>query len=275
MLLGLKHDRDWERSVIDEDVADPGLIPVMRRFRVPVGKASLVGRRLVFLSDLHWRRTDEFGAEPLIESVNAAEPDWIVFGGDLIRHLEHLPASVSLLGHLRARRGKLAVIGNRERHHFWMPLDAWRQHYDQAGFRLLVNEAWTSPEPTDTLFVGLDDCKHGKPDLDCAAELAGTDRFVVLVSHSPDAVGNTAGRFIGHLVLAGHTHGGQLRVPGIGPVYTASAYWRQFDLGWYRRRSDGARMYITAGLGETGRGILRCRLCCPAEIVAFDFVERA
>ena len=271
----LRYDRDWQRSGLEEEATFSETTPVVRRFRVPLGAGDkAAGQRLLFFSDLHWCRRDEEGGERLVELINNTKADWIVFGGDLIRHLEHLEAATALLGRLQAGRGKVAVLGNRERHHFWLDLRSWYDRYERCGFRLLVNEPWPTSREGDPVLVGLDDCRHGEPGLDCVAEFADSGRFTVVVTHSPDMVGHSTGSFVGNLVLAGHTHGGQLRIPRLGSVYTASAYWRQFDLGWYRRRSDGARMYVTSGLGETGRGILRCRLCCPREIVLLDLARQ-
>ena len=69
--------------------------------------------------------------------------------------------------------------------------------------------------------------------------------------HSPETIGHTTGHFLGHLVLTGHTHAGQLRIPGFGALYTSTPYGKQFESGWYRRPSDGTWMMVTAGIGQT------------------------
>jgi len=95
---------------------------------------------------------------------------------------------------------------------------------------------------------------------------------VVGLMHSPATAGHTTGHFLGHLLLAGHTHGGQWRLPGFGALYTSNPYGKQFEYGWLKRSTDQARMLISAGLGITGPGFLRRRVCCPPEIVVIDLV---
>jgi len=171
---------------------------------------------------------------------------------------------------MEARRGKLSVPGNRERAHTWLSDDVWETRYETAGFRYLRNKAFHPQPEGSPCFVGLDDCRFGRVDLTC---IPRTDAFTVLITHSPDAVAEAGPQFVGHLVLAGHTHGGQIRFPGIGPLFTSSAYWRTFDMGWYKRRSDGTRMYITTGTGTAGSGLLRRRMLCPPEVVAIDLMS--
>jgi len=166
----------------------------------------------------------------------------------------------------------LAVPGNRETQYPWLDREFWRREYRKADFQLLVNETTADSGVDAPVFAGVDDYRHGNPDLSSVASPTAAGKFVVLLSHSPDTVGHTTGKFIGHLILAGHTHGGQVRLPGIGPVYTSSVHGRQFDRGWFRRRSDGARLYITTGTGNAGMRLLRFRILCPTEVVLLEFV---
>ena len=94
------------------------------------------------------------------------------------------------------------------------------------------------------------------------------------MTHSPDAAVNAGLCDLGDLVLAGHTHGGQIRLPWFGALYASSRYGRAFDRGWFLRR-DGLRMLVTAGAGETGGGLFRQRLLCPPEIVVLDLSPAA
>jgi len=272
--FGIKRDRDWRRAALSGRACDPTADPLVRHFHFPVRYGAPSGRRLVFFSDLHWERCDVARGEALVAAVNAQAPDWAVFGGDLVGALDSFPAAAAVLSRIEARLGKVAVLGNRERMHFWLSTDDWRRLYERTGFRLLVNETWLGEDRNAPVFAGLDDWRHGDPDLACVADPAQTGRLVITVSHSPDALGHTSGKAIGHLVLAGHTHGGQIRLPGVGALYTSSTYWPQFDRGWRRRESDGAWMYITAGVGMSGRGAFRRRVLCPAEIVVLDFVQK-
>jgi len=219
--------------------------------------------RIVFFSDLHhWRARPERLA--LLETAIAAEsPDWLLFGGDLCRHLTDLDDALAGLARMRARRGAFAIPGNRERAHLWLPHEFWAGRFARAGFRLLNNE---TADLGPLVLAGLDDQRHGTPFPALLDGLRDSPKPVLSLWHSPDGPAGAAGHFLGHLVLAGHTHGGQFRFPLIGPVYTSSAYGRQFDQGWFER-ADGTRLYVTAGCGETGTPRLRRRLLCPPEIL--------
>lgn len=268
-----RRDRDWQ-PVERPQQCSTAAGAIVRTFVVEVADRLRGRRRLLFLSDLHWAGGRRDRVDDLMAALNALEPDWIVFGGDLIRHLTHLPAALEMLECLRARRAKFAVCGNRERVHQDLTPEFWRDRFAGAGFRLLCNEAVAEGSLDTPVFGGLDDCRHGTPRWPDLGGYAAAGRLVMLVTHSPDAVGHASGRFVGHLVLAGHTHGGQIRLPGFGALYTSSVYGRQFDRGWYERQSEPALMCITAGLGVTGAGCLRRRLFCPPEVVVLELQGR-
>ncbi len=269
-----RHDADWQRVARAGEAVSLAASSraVARRFAVPCTASGLPGRRLVFVSDLHWCDSDPEGDEGLVAAVNELAADWFVFGGDLIRYVQYVPGAMRLLAGVQARLGKFAVLGNRESTHDWLPAGFWQREYEKAGIMLLVNAVWTGNGDEGLAVAGIDDYRYGVPDLSCLEGAGGSGRFVVLVTHSPDAVGQTTGQAVGDLVLAGHTHGGQIRLPGLGPIYTSSVYGRQFDRGWFLRGSDQARMCVSAGVGCTGWDPLRRRVLCPAEITVLDFV---
>ena len=68
--------------------------------------------------------------------------------------------------------------------------------------------------------------------------------------------------------LAGHTHGGQWRVPGFGALVTSSRFGKRYEAGLYRERRT--RLYVSRGLGMEGFGTPRARLFCPPEVVVLD-----
>jgi len=187
----------------------------------------------------------------------------LLFGGDLCRHLTDLSGALAALGQLRARRGAFAIPGNRERAHSWLPPNFWPTRFAQAGFRFLLNEA---VDLGPLALAGLDDPRHGQPDPTVLEPWQNAGKPLLTLWHSPDGPAGADGQFLGDLVLAGHTHGGQIRLPLIGPLYTSSGYGRQFDCGWFER-TDGTRLCVTTGCGETGTDLFRRRLLCPPEIV--------
>ena len=88
--------------------------------------------------------------------------------------------------------------------------------------------------------------------------------FTVLLYHSPDLFPPAAELGI-DLHLAGHTHGGQLRLPLFGAIVTSSAFWKRYEAGLYRR--DGATLYVSRGIGVEGKGAPRARFLAPPEVV--------
>ena len=266
-------DPDWSPTPLPavRTASNGGLIT--RHFSLPVDGPTLAGKRLLLFSDLHWSRRDTQGAEKLVDAVNQVEADWIAFVGDLTRYLEHSEPALRVLGRLSAQRHRLATLGNWERNHHWMSDSRWRRLFEQAGFQLLVNETWEDPGPDGPVFVGMDDFRLGDGHIVSGPPLPPDTRLVVRLAHCPDAVGQTTGLDLGQLVLCGHTHGGQIRAPRLGAFYTSSYYGKAFEYGWYRRASDGTRMYVSSGIGCTGSILFRRRLHCPPEVVVIEFVS--
>jgi predicted MPP superfamily phosphohydrolase len=264
MHFGHATAKDWHR--LNVAPASTRIHGCLRVVSYPWEPLRGTDQRLVFFSDLHfWRKRPE--RLPLVvEAINAEEPDWILFGGDLCRHLSDLAPALAALAPLRAKSGKIAVPGNRETAHTWLPQEFWPQTFDKVGFRYLVNEAI---EAGPMLVAGLDDPRHGDPRPRILDTCRDDGRPVLTLCHSPDGTVGDEGQDIGDLVLSGHTHGGQFRIPWFGAIYTSSAYGRQFDCGWFER-SDGTRLHVCRGCGETGTPLLRRRIFCPPEILVLQ-----
>lgn len=98
--------------------------------------------------------------------------------------------------------------------------------------------------------------------------------FNCVLSHNPDAVpfAMTENDLRGtDLILCGHTHGGQIRIPGYGAVLTSSIYGKHFEYGLYENRSSQTKMFVSAGLGIT---FIPVRICCPPEIVKIELTAQ-
>jgi predicted MPP superfamily phosphohydrolase len=136
---------------------------------------------------------------------------------------------------------------------------------EESGIRVLHNTAVSIDRAGDRLVLaGIDDLLMGHPDLDAALtaadELASGGRAPrVLVSHNPDVLFNAAARDVS-LVLSGHTHGGQIRIPGLGVLVRQSQCY--LDEGRYT--FGGTELIVTRGLGVTG---VPLRWHCPPEAV--------
>jgi predicted MPP superfamily phosphohydrolase len=101
-------------------------------------------------------------------------------------------------------------------------------------------------------------------------DLAGqvpTDAYSLLLYHTPDLIESASAAQI-NLYLAGHTHGGQVRLPFYGAIITASRHHKQYEMGAYT--VGETFLYVSRGLGMEGYGMPRLRFLCPPELVLFE-----
>jgi len=226
--------------------------PVIRETYVslpdwPAGQAPI---RAVLMSDLHVAGPDmpPERLARIADRVNALAPDIVLIAGDLVsdkpfstRHYD-VDAAVAPLRRLRAPLGTVAVLGN---HDHWRDTAAFRRAVPATGVTLLTNQAVRRGPLT---IGGIDDeiTRHA----DTAAAVRAMDALPgprLVLSHSPDIVPLLPARF--PLVLAGHTHCGQIRLPLFGRISTASRYGERFACG--RIEEFGRTIIVTAGLGTS------------------------
>jgi len=235
------------------------------RIDVPLPGLSraLDGLRIVHISDLHLGPTAERGAlRDAIDRVNALEPDVVCVSGDIvdspITDLEHWMPE---LARLRARHGVYAVLGNHDR---YAGADrvagAIRAHTD---WRLLRDEVVRVETGRGAFrLIGLEDrsapwCAKILPRLH--AQVPAGEPCVLLV-HQPGAFPAAASLGV-PLTLAGHTHGGQIAVPGLAAANPARILMTSYDGGTFT--SGGSVLHVNRGLGTSGQ---RVRIAVPREI---------
>lgn len=242
---------------------------MLRRFRFPSRAAALRGRRIFFLSDLHFHSgtAAAYRIEALKRAISEMHPELLLFGGDAVGDSCDMPSLPRVLHELSASAGTaLAVPGNWERGKRWINLDVWRDIYAEGGFRLLCNEYVSC---SGIGIYGCDDLVHGIPQPPDRLP-ANTDGFRILLAHRPDAAVAFDYRDVlvpFDLALCGHTHGGQWRIPGLGAPYVPGFYHRRFDRGWFRHREFGLRMLVSCGVGELS---LTGRINCRREVVLIE-----
>lgn len=228
--------------------------PVVRRLTVhlrdwPAGAPPM---RVVLLSDLHVAGPDTPPSRlaRVVAQVNALRPDLVLIAGDIEQErristqvYSGAEASAPLAG-LRARLGVVAVLGNHDYSN--AGTTDLPPRLAANGVTVLRNQAVRRGALT---IAGADDLYHGKFRLGrmtrAAAALPGP---VVVLSHTPDVAPSLPPSF--PLVLAGHTHCGQIALPLIGPPKTASRYGRRFTCGLIRE--PGRDVLVTAGIGTSG-----------------------
>lgn len=209
--------------------------------------------KIAHLSDLH---THGLGRRELrlLDVLAAEKPDIIVITGDSLgnRRADYEMCR-EVYEQLHAPLGVWFVRGNWENER---PLRRERAFYQQAGVHLLLN-ANQEIRP-DVWLIGLDDPYSGAAKPDAALAGVPSDAYKIAAFHSPAYFGLMAGRT--DLCLTGHTHGGQVRLPFLRPVWLPKGCGR-FIEGWYEEQ--GSRMYVSRGLGMS---LLPVRFLCRPEI---------
>ncbi len=184
------------------------------------------------------------------------KPDLIVLTGDSVTDSTDREQLKSFLERLHAPLGVWAVEGNWEH---WTGTTNDRKISHSANVTFLTNASRRIRE--DAWVVGIDDVLAGKPDERKAFEGVPRNDFCVLLTHSPQFFLRTTSRC--PLVLAGHTHGGQIRLPFLRPLWTPPGSGA-FVAGWYF--GNGSRMYVSRGIGTS---IIRARLFSRPEVAFF------
>ena len=226
--------------------------PVVREADValPRWPAGAPPVRALLMSDLHVAGPDmpPERLARIVDQANALNPDIVLIAGDFLSdktlstRLYSAEDAAAPLSRLRARLGIFAVLGN---HDHWIDPDGIERALARANVRLLDNQAAAAGP---LAIGGLDDpfTRHDN----VPATLAAMRRLPgarLLLSHSPDPFA-TLPRDI-PLMLAGHTHCGQVRLPFVGALRTMSAYGQRYACGLMRE--NGNTLIVTAGLGTS------------------------
>jgi predicted MPP superfamily phosphohydrolase len=227
--------------------------------RLPTLPAALDGLRIAQITDTHLGT--KYSARNLrwaIEQLRREQPDLIVLTGDLAGDQESIPEIAALFGQLRAPQGIYAVPGN---HDYWEGLADINAALSVVGIPLLLNQSrrlsWNG---ADFWLAGVDDLWDGH--LDFAAARAGipSGAFAVLMAHSPDVADEAAEHGFA-LQISGHTHGGHLRLPGLGS-FARPRFGVRYVMGHYH--VGDMQLYVSRGLG--GEPL---RLFCRPEATIF------
>jgi hypothetical protein len=217
--------------------------------------------KLVVISDPHLGRyRDDAWLLRIVRRINTLEPDAVVILGDLVDGRSGF-MELEPLRELQTRLGTYAVLGNTD--YYWGAVDV-RHAVERYNVEVLTNE-WVRLGEEGPILSGLDDIWNGTPDWLSALVDAPEDVPVIMAVHNPDEAAR--GDYMGvELMIAGHTHGGQIRLPLIGPVAgTPTTIDRKYDQGMFA--FGDMNLFITSGVGESG---VRSRLLNPPEIVQLN-----
>ncbi len=243
---------------------------------VPVSglPAELRGLKIAHLSDMHLRESEQSISisRQAVAEIMTRQPDLICITGDVAHRSECVDLACKVLSPLAAEHGAYAVLGNHDMDQSleltWFcektreiaPAE-WVTRMAAIGVDLLLNEhRCLRVRGRLVVIVGIGDPSCGYDDLEKALSGAPRGDLNILLSHSPDIFDNPRVEWA-NLVLCGHTHGGQVQLPGIGAPW--APVWRG------RRRAAGLMRvgertvaYVSRGIGS---GTL-ARLNCPPEV---------
>ena len=217
--------------------------------------AVLQGLHLLVLSDFHFHGTpSRRWFERVIATLRQGPcPDLVCLLGDYVDRDDHRTWITPLLGDIPTRFGKLAILGNHDVHH---DPDQIRACLQAAGC-LVLRPQWQLITLRDVPVAVIAHEGPWLPGPSAEAKLPPPAAFRLGLSHTPDNI-YWAIRHHVDLLLCGHVHGGQIRLPGIGPIFVPSLYSRRFDMGVFRVRTT----VMTVCRGLSGKEPLRFR-CKP------------
>lgn len=219
------------------------------------------GKKLIQVSDIH---SSEFVRENFIgkifDRINDEKPDIIVFTGDYVTGRPGYMEAVKNQAKKLKAKIKAAIIGNHDR---WTSETVVVEGLKKAGFRVLIDDVYhLGNGPNSFKIVGMDDLWTGNPNFEkTLREVDLSTEACILLSHNPDVFYIAASMGV-PVVLAGHTHGGQVKLPFIGAPILPSGF--RFEKGFYTRKRS--LMYVNRGLGLIAPPV---RFRCPPEVAVF------
>lgn len=224
--------------------------------------AALDGTRLGLLSDLHagsWAPESHY--RRAVGLLAESRVDALLVAGDVVGHHAggRWQEVLAPLAGIEAPLGRLAVLGGHDHRY---DARAVIRRLQGLGFTVLRNQAVPLHREGESLWVvGLDDNSDspGRDDFERACRALPPGAPAVVLAHSPDAVREARRRGLG-LVLSGHTHGGQVRLPFWGALLRVTELPRRFDQGLSRH--GGTHLFVSRGMAST----FRLRFCCRPDV---------
>lgn len=230
---------------------------------IPDLPAAWEGLRIAHVSDFHLGFSPGPGfMRRVLDEVKARKPDLIAHTGDFFSgQSTGVPKGAELLAGLQADLGVYGVLGN---HDYFADTDALLGVLDAARVRLLRNGALPLERDGSRLWVaGVDDLSTGHDDLEATLREVPPGEPTLLLSHSPDLIEEASDRAVS-LMLSGHTHGGQVCLPFLGPVFCFSRFYKRYASG--RFQVGPTTLYVNRGLGNA---LLPFRFLCRPEVTFF------
>lgn len=230
------------------------------KIREALAKSPKVWVKAVYIADLHADKNKSLAwYKKVVEVIRELGADILLVGGDMVICDTAYLDKLADLSKIDFPYGKYFILGNHD--YLDDPSEIIKQ-MEAWGFINLVNQTRAVHfQGLEMQLAGLDETLYGWPRL---PRRDSREKPFLLLGHEPDVLLDMK-EGQADLVLCGHTHGGQIRLPIIGSVVIPSKLGRRADLG--HRVINGVPTFITRGLGEV---LCRARLLCPPEIVVLE-----
>jgi predicted MPP superfamily phosphohydrolase len=258
------------------------------RIVIPSLTEKLASYAILHVSDIHFNEKVEKNTA-LRKWLRTIEPDLILITGDFITHDKYIESLCEFLVDLKSKDGVYGILGNHDyyyrtlwqhiRHSFlrkeYRPND-WKRlvrSLERLGITMLINEqvAIQSSGGSQIFIEGTDDPVLGKPKIsDSTPQFLSSD-LKILMSHSPDILySEELQKKKFDLLLSGHTHGGQIRFPGIGPLLTGTEHASRREAYGAYKSLGGLSVNVSSGIGYS---LLPIRINCPAEVILIELAN--
>jgi predicted MPP superfamily phosphohydrolase len=239
---------------------------------VPNLPSAFRGTTVALLADVHHGPFVPLAyVRHIVSMTNSLKPDLVLLAGDYVHyHQSYIAPGINELGKLEARLGRYAVLGNHDNHNYrdnrdFQPFSL--AALARAGLTSLNNSGiWLERDGARLRLSGVGDLWTDRQDLDTALGNATLGDAVILLSHNPDFAEILGDRRVG-LVLSGHTHGGQVVLPGLGAPIVPSRYGQKYLHGLVQGPS--CQVFVTRGVGTITPPV---RFLCRPEIVLITLV---
>jgi hypothetical protein len=256
---------------LEAAVVEPRILLIRRiEARVAGLPEEWNGGTVIHLSDPHLGYPSP-AAWRAIDTVRTERPDLVVVTGDVADRRSSIPVVLAWAKQLCEAAGVPVVYvpGNHEHWRFGdgEVMEQFLEQLRRAGFIVLENELTRISRRSGgspVAIVGLDDSYSHHMDVEAGFSGLATGEQAIVLEHCPDDVASIVASGHASLVLTGHTHGGQVRLPLWGDRLTAALEGAPFVRGLYQ--VGGVPLYVSQGLGMS---VLPVRFFCPPEVTVF------
>ena len=237
-------------AIIYARFVEPNML-LVHEYKIETEKISKKnhGLKIIHFSDLHYGSTiTKNNIEKVIAKINFLKPDIVVFTGDLIEenielNEDEIKYLTEALKSIETKLGKYAVIGNH---------DFYNEYVDNvlydSNFKVLNNEydLIYNKDNTPIVIYGVENTLYGEPKTDKLNNDLDT-YYKILLVHEPDYINNITNNF--DLVLAGHSHNGQVKIPGLKPFWLPVGSRTYYEPYYKVNNMD---LYVSNGIGSSG-----------------------